>query len=169
VCGFAFATLFVGESEIEMDVGVCGHGAGGAAEMVDGLVEFAELFESAAEIVTGDAVERIDLHGCEEGVARVGKLAELVVGDAEIDVRFDPVGREIDDALIIFDGFRQGFGAGFAIESGLKEIFRSGADHGAQFRRLRGEVKRESPLAEKRIERAFGAGGNNVDFAAEFD
>jgi hypothetical protein len=169
VGGFAFTAFFVGEREIEMDVGVGGHGACGAAEMVDGFVELAEFFESATEVVTRDAVERIDLHGCEEAVARVGELAHLVIGDAEIDVRFDPVRCEVHDTLIIFDGLGQGVGASFAIERGLKEIFGSGANHGVQFGGLRSEVKRKSPLAEKWIEGAFGAGGHDVNFAAEFD
>src|ERR1700684_4353123 len=93
VGGFAFAAFFVGEREIEMDVRVCGHGAGGAAEMVNGFVKLAEFFQSAAQVVAGDAVERIDLHGGKEAVAGVGELAHLVIGDAEIDVRFDPAGR----------------------------------------------------------------------------
>ena len=152
-----------------MDVGVGGHGAGGAAEVVNGFFELAEFFESAAQVVTRDAVERIDLHGGEEAVARVGELAHLVVSDTEIDVRFDPVRCEVHDALIILDGLRKSFGARFAIERGLKKIFGSGTDHGVQFRGLRTEVKRKSPLAQKRIEGAFGAGGDDVNFAAEFD
>jgi hypothetical protein len=169
VGGFAFTAFFVGEREIEMDVGVGGHGAGGAAEMVNGFVELAEFFQGAAQVVTGDAVERVNLHGGEEAVARVAELAHLVVSDAEIDVRFDPIGREVHDALIIFDCLRESFGARFAIERGLKEIFGGGADHGVQLRGLRGEVKRESPLAQKRIEGAFRAGGHDVNFATEFD
>jgi hypothetical protein len=169
VGGFAFTAFFVGEREIEMDVGVGGHGAGGAAEMVNGFVELAEFFQGAAQVVTGDAVERVNLHGGEEAVARVAELAHLVVSDAEIDVRFDPIGREVHDALIIFDCLRESFGARFAIERGLKEIFGSGAEHGVQFGGLRGEVKRESPLAQKRIEGAFRAGGHDVNFATEFD
>jgi len=169
VSGFAFTPFFVGEREIEMDVGVGGHGAGGAAEMVNGLVELAEFFECAAQVVTRDAVERIDSHGGEETIARVAELAHLVVSDAEIDVRFDPGRREVHDALIIFDRLRESFGARFAIERGLKEIFGGGADHGAQFSGLSGEVKREGPLAQKGIEGAFRAGGNDVNFTAEFD
>jgi hypothetical protein len=64
---------------------------------------------------------------------------------------------------------RESFGARFTIERGLEEILWSGADHGTQFRRLRGEVKRESPLAQKGIEGTFRAGGNDMNFAAEFD
>jgi len=169
VGGFAFAAFFVGEREIEMDVGVGRHGAGGAAQMVHGLVEFAEFFQSASQVVARDAVERINVDGGEETIAGVGKLAQLVVSDAEIDVSLDPVRREIHDALIIFDRFRQGFGASLTIERGLEEILGSRADHGAQFRRLRGKVKRESPLAQKRIEGTFRAGGNDVNFAAELD
>jgi hypothetical protein len=152
-----------------MNVRMGGHGAGGAAQMFHGFVEFAKFFESAAQVVTRDAVEWVNLHGGQETIARVGKLTQLIVSDAEIDVRFDPIRREIHYALIIFDRLGQGFGARFAIERGLKEILGSGADHGAQFRGLRGEVERKSPLAPKRIEGAFGTRGNHVDFAAEFD
>ena len=59
----AFAALFVGEGEIEMHVGMSGHGASGAAKMFDGGVELALLFEDAAEIVAGDAVQGIELDG----------------------------------------------------------------------------------------------------------
>ena len=111
VGGFAFTALFVGEREIEMDVGVGGHGAGGAAEMVNGFVKLAEFFQSTAQVIARDAVERIDLHGGEEAVAGVGELAHLVVGDAKIDVRFDPAGREVHDALIIFDRLGESFRA----------------------------------------------------------
>ncbi len=152
-----------------MDVCVGGHGAGGAAQVVNGFVKLAEFFERAAQVITRDAVKRINLHGGEEAVARVSQLAELVIRDAEIDVRFDPVRREVHHALIIFDRLRETLGTSFAIERGLKKIFGRGADHGVQFRGLRGEVKRESPLAQKGIVGAFGAGRNDMDFATEFD
>ncbi len=164
---FTFAAFFVGQREIEMNIGVGRHGACGAAQMVYSFVELAEFFQSAAQVVPRDAAEGVNLHGGEEAVARVAQLAQLVVGDAEIDVRLDPVGREVHDALIIFDRLRKSFGARFAIERGLEEIFGSGADHGAQLRGLGGQVKRKSPLTQKRIEGAFGAGRDDVNFAAE--
>jgi hypothetical protein len=169
VGGFALTAFFVGERQIEMNVRVSGHGACGAAQMLHGFVELAEFFQSAAQVVTRDAVERVNLHGGEKAIARVGELAHLVVRDAEVDVRFDPIRREIHHALIIFDCFGQSFGARFAIERGLKEILGSGPDHGAQFRGLRGQVKRECPLAQKRTEGTFGAGRNDVHFAAKLD
>lgn len=169
VSGFALTTLFIGERKIEMDVRMGGHGAGGAAQMVNGFVELAEFFERAAQVVTRDAVERINLHGGEKAIARVAELAQLVVGDAEIDVRFDPIRREVHHALIIFDRFGQGFGARLAIERGLKEILGSGADHGVQFRGLKRQVKWKSPLAQKRIEGTFRARGDDVNFAPEID
>ena len=82
VGGFAFTAFFVGEREIEMDIRVSGHGARGAAQMFHGFVEFAEFFQRAAQVVTRDAVERINLHGGEEAIARVSELAQLVVSDA---------------------------------------------------------------------------------------
>ena len=166
---FTFTAFFVGQREIEMNIGVGRHGACGAAQMVYSFVELAEFFQSAAQVVPRDAAEGVNLHGGEEAVARVAELAHLVVGDAEVDVRLDPVGREVHDALIIFYRLRKSFGARFAIERGLEEIFGSGADHGAQLRGLRGQVKRKSPLTQKRIEGALGAGWNDVNFAAEFD
>ena len=129
VGGFAFAAFFVGEREIEMNVRVSGHGTRGAAQMFHGLVELAEFLESAAEVVARDAVERINLYGGEKAIARVAELAHLVVCDAQIDVRFDPVRRQIHDTLIIFDRLGQSFRVRFAVEGGLKEIFGSGADH----------------------------------------
>ncbi len=152
-----------------MNVRMGGHGTRGAAQMFHGVVELAKFFQCAAEVVARDAIERVNLHRGEKAIARVGELAQLVIGDAEIDVGFDPVGRKSYHPLIIFDRFGQSFGARFAIERGLEEIFGSGADHGTQFRGLRREVKRKSPLAQKRIERTLRAGRNNVHFAAEFD
>lgn len=169
VGGFAFTAFFVGERQIKVNVGVSWHGACGAAKMIHGLINLAEFFQSAAQVITRDAVERVNLHGGEEAIARIGELAQLVVRDTEIDVRFDPIGREIHHALIIFDRLRQGFCARFAIERGLKEILGRGADHGAQFRRLRSEVKRKSPLAQKWIKGTFRARRHDVDLAAEFD
>lgn len=111
VSGFAFAAFFVGERKIEMDVCMRGQGARGAAEVINGFVELAEFLESASQVVTRDAVERINLHGGEKAIARIGELTQLVVGHAQIDVRFDPVRREVHDALIIFDRLGQRFGA----------------------------------------------------------
>ena len=167
--GQAFAAFFVGQREIEMHVGVRGHGAGGAAEMLDGFIELAEFFQGAAQVVTRNAVERVDLHGAEEGVARVGEVAELVIGDAEIDVRFDPVGGEFDDTLIILDGLRQSFGAGFAIERGAEKILGRGPGQRVKFGRLRRHIERESPLFQERIKRKLGTRRHHVNFAAEVD
>ena len=152
-----------------MHIRVGGHGARGTAKVIDGLVEFAEFFESAAEVVARDAVERIDLHGVKERVARVSQLAELVVRDAEIDVSFDPVGGEVDDTLIILNGLGQGVRLRFAIESGTKEIFGRRPGHGVKFRGLRGHIERKPPLLKKRIERNFRARRHDVNFAAQVD
>ncbi len=43
VSGFAFAAFFVGEREIEMNVRMGGHRAGGAAEVINGFIELAEF------------------------------------------------------------------------------------------------------------------------------
>ena len=165
----AVAALFVGKCEIEVNVGVRGHGTSGAFQMLDGPIEVAEFLERAAEVVARNAAERIDLHGGEEGITRVGKVAELIVGDAEIDVRLDPGGRELDDTQIIFDGSRQSFGAVLAIERGLEKLFGRGSGHGVELGGFDGHVEREGPLLEKRIKRTLGAGRDDVNFAAEFD
>lgn len=68
----AFAALFVREREIEMDVRVRGHRARGPAKMINGFVEFAEFLQRAAQVISRDAVQRINLHGGEERIARVG-------------------------------------------------------------------------------------------------
>ena len=107
------------------------------------------------------------MHGREKRGASVGEVPELVVSNAEIDVRFDPVRSEFNDVLIIFDGARQSVDAIFAVERRLEKIFGSRSGHGMQFGGLDGHVKRESPLAEKRIERAFGPRRNDVNFTAQ--
>ena len=152
-----------------MNIGVRGHGACGAFKMFDGSIEVAEFFERAAEVVARNAAERIDLYGGEEGIARVGKVAELIVGDAEIDVRLDPSGRELDDTQIIFDGLRKSLSAIFAIERGLEKLFGRGASHGVELGRLDGNIEREGPLLEEWIKRTLGAGRDDVNFAAKFD
>ena len=137
--------------------------------MLDGFFELAQFLEGAAEVIARDAAERIDLDGGEKGVAGVGKMAELIVGDAKIDMRFDPCGREFDDAQIIFDRLRESLSAIFAIERGLEKLFGRGPGHGVELGRFDGHVEWEGPLLEKRIKRTLGAGGHDVNFAAEFD
>jgi hypothetical protein len=165
----AVAALFVREREVEMHIGMRGHGARGAFEMADGFVKLAEFFERATEVVARNAVERIDLHGGLKRCARIGELAELVVSHAEIDVGFDPVGREFHDAMIIFNGLRQRVGAVFAIERGLEKFLGRGPGHGVELGGFDGHVERESPLLKKRVERALGTRRDHVNFAAEFD
>ena len=148
-----------------MHVRVSGHGACGLAKMLDGFIELAQFLESAAEVVARNPIEWINLYGGEEGVARVGELAELVIGDAKIDVRFDPVGREVHHALVILDRLRKRLMLCFAIERGAKKILGCRPGHGVKFGRLRGSIERESPLLQERIERQLRARGNDVNLA----
>ena len=152
-----------------MHVGMSGHGASGEAQVIYGFVEFAEFFESATEIVAGNAVERIDLHGVEERVAGVSQLAQLVIGDSQIDVRFDPIGRELDDTLVILNGLRQRVMLRLTIQRRAKKILGCGPSHGVKLGRLSRHIEREAPLLQKRIERNFLAGRDDVDFAAQID
>ena len=131
-------------------------------------IELAQLLESAAQVVARDAVQRINLHRGEESVTCVGKLPQLIVSDAEIDVRFDPVRREFHHALVIFDGFRQRLAARFAIQRRLEKILGRGPGHRVQFRGLRRHIKRESPLPQERIERSFRSRWHHVYIAAQF-
>ena len=152
-----------------MDVGVSGHGAGGAAQMVDGFVKLAQLLERAAEVVARDAVQGVERDRGLKRSACIGKLAHLIVGHSEIDVGFDPVGRELHNALVILDCLRKHFLARLAIQSVFEKLFGRGAGHGMQFRFTSGDIKRENPLLAEGIERAFGAGRNHQNFAALLD
>ena len=96
-------------------------------------------------------------------------MAKLVIGDAEIDVGFDPIRSKLHHAVIIFDRFGQSFGAVLAAERGLEEIFGRGTGHGVELGGLDGHVEREGPLLKERIERPHGARRNDVNLAAEFD
>lgn len=167
--GEALSAFFVSQRQIKMHIRMGGHGARGAAKMFDGFIELAQFLESAAEVVARNSVERINLHGVEEGVAGVGELAKLVIGDAEIDVRFDPVWREVHHALVILNCLRESLVLRFAIERGAEKIFGRGPSHGVKFCWLRGPIKRERPLLQKRIERQFRAGRNDVNFAAQIN
>ena len=163
----AFAPFFVRQRQIEMHVCMGGHGARGATKMVDGLIEFAQFFESAAQVVAGNAIERIDLHGAEKCVARIGELAELVVRNAEVDVSLDPVGGKFDDTLIVLDRLGKRVLPGFAIERTAKKIFGRRSGHGMELGWLCRHIEREGPLLQKRVERNFRARRNDVNFPAQ--
>ena len=66
----ALAALFVGESQIEVDVGVGGQRPDGAPQMFDGLVQLSLLLEDAAKVVTRDSVQGIELNGGKKFGAR---------------------------------------------------------------------------------------------------
>ena len=101
----AFAALLVREREIEMDVGVRRHRSRRAPQMVDGLVDLALLFEDTAQVVARDPVQWIELHGREKLGARASGIAHLIERHAKVDVRVDPIRREIEYAAVVVDGF----------------------------------------------------------------
>lgn len=167
--GAALTALLVGQGEIEMHVGVSRHGASGAAQMVDRFFEFTQLLERAAKVVARNAIQRVEFDRGTKGGTRIGKLAHLVIGHAQIDVGFDPVRRKLDDALVILDCLRKHFLARLAIQRILEKLFRRRACHRMQFRRTNRDIEGEDPLLAERIERALGTGRDDQNFAALFD
>src|SRR5579863_4820742 len=149
-----------------MHVGVSGHGARGAAEMFDGGVEIALLFENAAEIVTGDAVQGIELDGILEASAGFLDVSGLIEGDAEIDVGFNPVGREKEYLAITIHSLRHHSRALFAVEGGFKDFFGSASGQLVRLGGGIGNAELESPLAADRIEGTRGTRRNDENFAA---
>jgi hypothetical protein len=167
----ALVALFVGDGEIEMDVGVPGNHASGAAEMNDSQVDLALLLINTAEIVLRDAAIGIKADGGEKFGACFLGLAHLIERDAEIDVRLDPVGCEMQRLAIELDGLGDGFFVRFAIHSGLEEFLRGAAGEGVDFLggRIARGAEREGPLLLERAERTSGAGRHDQDVAALFD
>lgn len=90
----------------------------------------------------------------------------MVEGDAKIDVRFDPIGREQQNLTVTINRLRQHTGALFAVERGFEDLFGSAP---GQLMRLGGGIGNaewEGPLAADGIEGTRGAGRNDEDFAA---
>ena len=116
VGGAVFAALFISKREIEMHVGMSGHGSCRTAQVIDGLIELAKLLEGATQVIARDPVQGINLHRSQKSVSRVGELSQLIVSDAQIYVCLDPTRREFHDALVIFDRFRQCLAASYAIQ-----------------------------------------------------
>ncbi len=130
----ALSALFVSKREIEMDVGMRGHRARGAAEMIDGFVDLTLFFEHAAQVVARDSVQRVKPNGAGELGARFLGAAHLVEGDAEIDVRVNPLRREFEDLPVALDGLREQFHMSLAVERRLKQFLGCRARHRMKFR-----------------------------------
>jgi len=165
----AFTALFVGQREIEVNVGVRGHGARGATQMADGFVDSPLLFQHAAQVVARDAAERVELHGGGEFRARVFHAAHLIERDAKIDVRVNPFGSELQRLTVTIGGLRQKLGVHFTFKR-FAEKFLGG--RAAQLMDLRGSgrrLERQRPLLFQRIERAIGPGRHNENVAALFE
>jgi len=165
----ALAALFIGEREIEMDVGVRGQRAGGAAKMADGFVNFALLFEHATEVVARDTAERIEVHSGGEFGSRLVDAAHLIKRDAQIDVRVDPFRSEFQRLPVALDGLWKKLRLQFAIERLAEEFFGARSGQRMDLRRSRCGIERKSPLLLERVERAVGARRNHEDVAALFE
>ena len=72
-------------------------------ELFDGRVKLTLFLEDAAEVVTRNAVRWIELDGGLKGNTRLIGLAHLVEDYAQVDMRFDPIGRELDRAAVSLD------------------------------------------------------------------
>src|SRR5579863_9615874 len=74
----ALAALFVSEGQVEMNVGMSGQRALGALQVFDGLVYLSLFLKDAAEVVSRDSVQGIELNGGEEFRARLLDPAHLI-------------------------------------------------------------------------------------------
>ena len=118
-----------------MDVGMCRHRSRCAAQVFDGFVDFTYFFQRAAKVVASDSVERIEFNGNAKCVTGVRDLAGLVVSDTKVDMSFDPIGRQVDYALVGLNRLGDCFWAGLVIQRYFEELFGGSTYHGAQFRR----------------------------------
>src|SRR5579863_5591120 len=161
----AISALFVGESQVEMNVGMGRHRAGRADQMFYGLVNLALLFQHTSEVVAGNSIQRIQPHSrCEFGEGFLG-APHLIQRHAKIDVSIHPSGRKFEDVAIVFNSLGQKLGFCLAIERGLEKLFRAWAGHGVELRRgLR--IEQKSPLLLDRAERPRSAGRNHQHVAA---
>lgn len=139
-----------------MHIRVAGHGLGGAPQMPDGIIHFSLFFEHAAQVVTGDAIQRIELHSGEKCGLGIIDAAQLVQRNSSIDMSVDPIGSKFEDALVLVDGLCQGLGRAIEAIGGLKELLGRRARHGTKLQRsgALGFVEVKSPLAADRVKRA---------------
>ena len=163
------AALFVGERQIEVDVGVRRHGSRGATQVTDRFVDLALLFENAAEVVARDSAQWIELDGGGKFGARLIDPTHLIEGNAQINVRVDPLGCEFQSLAVAFDGLRQQIRFHFAIERFAEEFLGAWAGERMNLRGRPGEFERKRPLLFQRIERAIGAGRDHENVAPLLD
>ena len=93
----------------------------------------------------------------------------MIERDAEIDVRLDPVGGEVQYLAVTIDSLREHAGILFAIQRNFENFFGRASGELMRLGVLLGETERKRPLAADGIERAIRAGRNDEDFAAKFD
>jgi len=149
-----------------MDVGMCWHRSRRAAQMFDGFVDFTYFFERAAKVVASDSVERIEFNCNAKCVTGVRDLTGLVVSDAQVDVSFDPIGRQVDYALVGLNRLGNCFRVSLIVQRYFEELFGGSAHHRAKFRRHYGWLKRKCPLPPNRIKRHWRTRRDDEDFTA---
>jgi hypothetical protein len=162
----SLAALFIRQRQVEMHVRMCGHRACCAAQMFDSFVDLAQFFERAAKVVASDSVERIELHCGAKCSACVRDLAGLVVGDAKVDVSFDPIGRQVHHAFVNLNRLGNRFRIRLAIQRHFEELFGSSPHHGTHFRRYFRLLEGKYPLPPNRIEGHRNTRRDDEDFAA---
>src|ERR1700728_2161926 len=136
--------------------------------MIDGLVDFSLFLEYASQVVTRNSVQRIKLHGGEKLGARFIGTAHLIKRHTQIDVRIDPLGREIEHLPVFFDRLRQKLWSSLAFQCALEQLLGRRPRHRMEFDRPRRQVEREHPLLLQRTKRARGARWNHHQVAALF-
>ena len=94
------------------------------------------------------------------------RFTGLVVSDAKVDVSFDPIGRQVDYALVGLNRLGNCFWAGLVVQRHFEKLFGGSPHHGAQLRRYYGWLKRECPLPPNRIKRHWRARRDDEDFTA---
>ena len=166
---FAFAALFVSQREVEMDVGVPGHRARGAPQMIDGLVDAPLLLKHAPQVVARDPAQRIKLDRRSKFLARFLDAAQLIQRDAKIDVRVNPVRRELENLPVGVHGLRKEIRFCLAIERVLEEFFGIRSGEGVNFGDFLRGFEGKGPLLPQRIERAARSRRYDEDVAALFN
>jgi len=135
-----------------MYVRVRGQRARGLNELLDGRIKVPLFFENAAEVITRNSVRWIELNGGLKRSASFVRLSHLVEDYAKVDVRFDPLWRELDRVAVTLHRLGQQFDARFACERHIKPLLGSLARHRMQFRGWLGHAEGENPLLANWVE-----------------
>lgn len=153
-----------------MRVGVRRHGVNGAAKIVDGFVDPAHFFEDAAEIVAANRIAGIERKRREKRLLGFIELAEMIERHAKIDVRLDPIGGDIEDALIRFDRFVEHLRITFCGNRDFEPFLGGARFELVELLRRLTPLQRQNPLARQGIKRRrAGPGRNHGNAAPAFD